>query len=162
MSRREDSSRASELLKAGFSALAFVGDSMLTRNMESAFAALTLGDTKTPSDHATLMALPAEIRLEIFDYILRPGDVYIRWSARAAHHDIRFAQILENWDSDQTPNTWLPLMCARATQPPLSPTHSETQLFLVSRQLRDEAMHYYLTKNTFHIMGSDCALPYLS
>lgn len=126
--------------------------------IESAFAALGLGESKAP----TLLNLPAELRLEIFDYILHPGDVYIRWNARAANHDIRFAHILEDWDSDAPPNTYLPLRRGPATQPPRSPTHCETQLFLVCKQLCDEAMHYYLTKNTFHIMGPDCALPYLS
>jgi hypothetical protein len=134
----------------------------LTSDMESALAALGLGDSGIPSHKATLMKLPAELKLEIFDYLLRPGDVYIRWNARSAHHDIRFAHILEDWDSDSISNTWLPLLRANAPEPPRSPTHCETQLFLVSKQLRDEAMHYYLTKNTFHIMGTDCALPYLS
>jgi hypothetical protein len=129
--------------------------------MKSAFAALSLGDP-TSSHSATLLDLPAELKLEIFDYLLRPGDVYIRWNARAAHHDIRFAHILEGWDSDSISNTWLPLLHSRVPQPPRAPTHCETQLFLVSRQLCDEAIHYYLTKNTFHIMGTDCALPYLS
>ena len=134
----------------------------LPSSMESAFAALSLGDCEPPSRSATLLDLPAELRLEIFDYILRPGDVYIRWNARAAHHDIRFAHILEDWDSDAPSNTWLPMLRTPITQPPRSPTHCETQLFLVCKQLCDEAMHYYLTKNTFHIMGPDCALPYLS
>jgi len=135
----------------------------LPPSMESAFAALIL-DSNAPHKPTTLLDLPAELKLEIFDYILRPGDVYIRWNARAAHHDIRFAHILDNWDSDPPADAWLPtcMLHARAVQPPRSPTHSETQLFLVCKQLRDEAMHYYLTKNTFHIMGTDCALPYLS
>jgi hypothetical protein len=132
------------------------------RNMASAFSALALGDCETPPHKTTLLNLPAELKLEIFDYILRPGDVYIRWNARAAHHDIRFAHILEDWDSDATPNTWMPILHTRAPKPPRSPTHCETQLFLVCKQLRDEAMHHYLTKNTFHIMGGDCALPFLS
>lgn len=98
----------------------------------------------------------------MFDYLIRPGDVYIRWNARAANHDIRFAHILEDWDSDPPSNTYLPLHRAPAIKPPRSPTHCETQLFLVCKQLCDEAMHHYLTKNTFHIMGLDYALPYLS
>lgn len=110
------------------------------------------------------MGLPAELRLQVYDYLIRPGDVYVRFSARGAHHDIRFAHILEDWDSNTTtPSRWLPLMGgASATRPPRSPTHAETQLFLVCKQLHDEAMHYYLTRNTFHLMGTDCALPYLS
>jgi hypothetical protein len=108
------------------------------------------------------MALPAELRLEIFDYLIRPGDVYIHWSARAAHHDIRFAHILEDWDKDTNSHHWAPSLTERTTQSPHSPTHPEAQLFLVCNQLYDESMHYYLTKNTFHIMGSDHHLPYLS
>lgn len=131
-------------------------------SIESAFAALALRNSQTPSSKTTLLSLPAELKLEIFAYLLRPNDVYIRWNARAAHHDIRFAHILEDWDNDAPSNTWLPILRARTPQPPRSPTHCETQLFLVCKQLRDEAMHYYLTKNTFHIMGADCALPYLS
>jgi hypothetical protein len=137
------------------------GQFTLPPSLESAFAALALGDSDPPPHKpTTLLDLPAELKLEIFDYLLRPGDVYIRWNARAAHHDIRFAHILEGWDS--TPAPWLPTLGARPPQPPHSPTHCETQLFLVSKQLRDEAMHYYLTQNTFHIMGRDSALPYLS
>jgi len=131
-------------------------------SIESAFAALALRNSQKPSSKTTLLSLPAELRLEIFDYLLRPGDVYIRWNARAANHDIRFAHILEDWDSDPAPETWLPTLRPRTPQPPRSPTHCETQLFLVCKQLHDEAMHYYLTKNTFQIMGVDCALPYLS
>lgn len=86
----------------------------LIPTLESAFAALGLGESKAP----TLLNLPAELRLEIFDYILRPGDVYIRWNARAANHDIRFGHILEDWDSDAPPNTYLPLRRGPATQPP--------------------------------------------
>jgi hypothetical protein len=139
----------------------FGGQFTLPPSLESAFAALALGDSDPPSHKpTTLLDLPAELKLEIFDYLLRPGDVYIRWNARAAHHDIRFAHILEDWDS--TPAPWLPTLGACPPQPPASPTHSETQLFLVCKQLHDEAMHYYLTKNTFHIMGRDSALPYLS
>jgi len=163
MSYREATSPDCRVVFSGAVLTALLdGQRTLTHNMTSALAALTVEDPEKPSNHATLMELPAELKLEIFDHLLRPGDVYIRWHARAAHHDIRFAHILENWDSDPISTTWIPLLRARATQPPHSPTHCETQLFLVSRQLRDEAMHYYLTKNTFHIMGTDCALPYLS
>lgn len=140
----------------------FGGQFTLPPSLESAFAALALEDSDPPPHKTTLLDLPAELKLEIFDYLLRPGDVYIRWNARAAHHDIRFAHILEDWDSNPASNTWLPTLRPRAPQPPRSPTHCETQLFLVCKQLHDEAMHYYLTKNTFHIMGPDSALPYLS
>lgn len=108
------------------------------------------------------MGLPAELRLQIYDYLIHPGDIYVRFTARAAHHDIRFAHILEDGDSNATPSRWFPLMGEHATRPPRSPTHAETQLFLVSKHLHEEAMHYYLTQNTFHLMGADCALPYLS
>ena len=140
----------------------FGGQFTLPPSLESAFAALALEDSDPPPHKTTLLDLPAELKLEIFDYLLRPGDVYIRWNARAAHHDIRFAHILEDWDSNTTPSRWYPLMGASATRPPHSPIHAETQLFLVSKPLHEEAMHYYLTQNTFHLMGADCALPYLS
>lgn len=113
--------------------------------------------SSSASNTTTLMTLPAELRLEIFEYLIRPGDVYIRYRAKAANHDVRFSHIIEDWDAS-TPSP------AHLTDksPPKAPTSAETQLFLVSMQLRDEAMHYYLTQNTFHMMGSDCALPYLS
>jgi hypothetical protein len=133
-----------------------------TRIMEEALQAMSLGEQHPPSTIASLMTLPAELRLEIFDYLIRPGDVYIHWSARVAHHDVRFAHILEDWDKDTNSHHWAPSLTERATLPPCSPTHPEAQLFLVCKQLYDEAMHYYLTKNTFHIMGADYHLPYLS
>jgi hypothetical protein len=165
MSGREDSYLDEmELLEAGLSTLALARRRNMARNIESTFSALTLRGKHTPSkkQKASLMTIPAELRLEIFDYVLRPGEVYVRWSARAAHHDIRFSHILEEWDSDPDPSNWLTLQSARVPKSPRSPPHAETQLFLVSKQFSYEATHHYLTKNTFHIMGVDHQLPYLS
>jgi hypothetical protein len=149
-------------MKSVFGASASSGQDTPTRIMEEAFRVLDLEETHPPSNTASLMTLPTELRLEIFDYLIRPGDVYIHWSARAAHHDIRFAHILEDWDKDTTSDQLLLSLPERTTKPPRSPTHPEAQLFLVCKQLYNEAMHYYLTKNTFHIMGADYHLPYLS
>ena len=150
------------LLGAGLSALSFAGHPTPARTLESAFKALTLRDHHHPTTQASLLALPAELRLEIFDYLIRPGDVYVRWSARAAHHDVRFTHYMEDWDNDPSLDDWLTSQRVVTAKPPRSPTHAEVQLFLVCTQLRDEGIHYYLTKNTFHLMGADCALPYLS
>jgi hypothetical protein len=118
-------------------------------------------ETDNPSGVTTLMTLPAELKFEIFDYLLRPDDVYVHWSARAANHDVRFTHILEEWDVDALENDTIPhkQLC---TQHDRSPTSSQTQLFLVSKQMRQEAMHYYLSNNTFHLMGNDSQLPYPS
>lgn len=148
------------LLEAGLAALNIGVHKTSKKHLKSAFAALL--HNNQASNHATLLGLPGELRLEIFDYLLRPGDVYVRWSARAAHHDVRFSHILEEWDSQHSPDRWLPLQQVRYDEPPRSPTRAEVQIFLVCKQLRDEGVHYYLTKNTFHLMGTDCALPYLS
>ena len=118
-----------------------------------------LTETDTPS--ASLMKLPAELKFEIFDYLLRPDDVYVHWSARAANHDVRFTHILEEWDVDACENNTIPHK-RLSTQRDCSPTSSQTQLFLVSKQMRQEAMHYYLSHNTFHLMGNESQLPYPS
>lgn len=125
--------------------------------LESRMAPPKLYWVSTSASNTTLMTLPAELRLKIFECLIRPGDVYIRYRAKAANHDVRFSHINEEWDAS-SPSP------AHVTDksPPKAPTSVETQLFLISKQLRDEAMHYYLTQNTFHMMGSDCALPYLS
>jgi hypothetical protein len=149
-------------MKSVFGVSSSSGQDIPTRIMEEAFGALGLDETHPPSNTASLMSLPAELRLEIFEYLIRPGDVYIHWSARAAHHDVRFAHILKDWDKDTTSDRLLLSSPERTTKPPRSPTHPEAQLFIVCKQLYNEAMHYYLTKNTFHIMGSDHHLPYLS
>ena len=121
----------------------------------------SLSQFDAPSGVTSLMTLPAELKYEIFDYLVRPGDVYVHWSARAANHDVRFTHILEEWDVDSNENNPIPHKHL-SSQRFRSPTSAQTQLFLVCKQLHDEAMHYYLTKNTFHIMGPDSALPYLS
>lgn len=112
---------------------------------------------KAPS----LLALPLELKYDIFDLILKPNNVYVRWSARAASHDVRFADVLEAWDGDSTPVRWLPQLPSSRPSP-AKPSTAETQLFLVNKQLRDEAMQFYLASNTFHLMGLDTSLPFLS
>lgn len=124
---------------------------------QSHTAPLKLDMASASASNTTLMTLTAELRLEVFEYLIRPGDVYIRYRAKAANHDVRFSHILEEWDASSPCPAHL-----TTRSPPKAPTSAEIQLFLVSKQLRDEAMHYYLTQNTFHMMGSDCALPYLS
>jgi hypothetical protein len=122
----------------------------------------TLSQFEAPSGATSLMTLPAELKFEIFDYLVRPGDVYVHWSARAANHDVRFTHILEDWDMDARENNPIPHNKHLSSQPARSPTGSQTQLFLVCKQLRQEAMHYYLSHNTFHLMGNDSQLPYPS
>ena len=122
-----------------------------------------LSQCDNTSKVATLMTLPAELKLEIFDHLLRPGDVYVHWSARSANHDVRFTHLREEWDVDSKENNTLPSKhLSKHLQPLRSPARSQTQLFLVSKQIRQEAMHYYLAHNTFHLMGTDCQLPYPS
>jgi hypothetical protein len=122
---------------------------------------LDTDDALAETDTTTLMTLPAELKLAIFDYLLRPGDVYVHWSARAANHDVRFTHILEEWDIDAREDNPIPHkhLGNECDHPP---TSSQTQLFLVSKQMRQEAMHYYLSHNTFHLMGNDSQLPYPS
>jgi hypothetical protein len=120
-----------------------------------------LSQFEAPPGGTSLMTLPAELKFEIFDYLVRPGDVYVHWSARAANHDVRFTHILEEWDMDARENSPIPHKHL-FSQPTRSPTRSQTQLFLVCKQLRQEAMHYYLSHNTFHLMGNDSQLPYPS
>jgi len=123
----------------------------------------SLSEFDVTSGPATLMTLPAELKLEIFDHLIRPGDVYVHWSARAANHDVRFTHILEEWDANDRENNPIPSKhLAKHLQPLRSPTSPQTQLFLVCKQLRQETLHYYLSHNTFHLMGSDSQLPYPS
>lgn len=158
--RHEPSSQLRPMANTGPSAsvLKRTYDSIFSVRME--LAALALGSKPSPRLSLSLMGLPSELRLEVFDYILNPGNVYIRWSAKAAAHDIRFANIIEDSGVETTPVRWLAQTSRRARRG--APTNPQTQLFLVSKQLRDEAMQYYLSRNTFHVMGADCALPYLS
>jgi hypothetical protein len=113
------------------------------------------------SSATTLMTLPAELKFEVFDRLIRPGDVYVHWSARAANHDVRFTHILEEWDMDDIQSTPIPHKHL-SNQAARSSTSPQTQLFLICKQLRQEAMHYYLSHNTFHLMGADSQLPYPS
>lgn len=138
-------------------------------DVSAQMAELNLESHKAPSNKQkpSLMTLPPELRLEIFEYLVHPGEVYIRFRPKVANHDVRFSHILDEWDAETPrPINYLPLSIPKKPkarkQPPQAPTSAQTQLFLVSKQLRDEAMHHYLTMNTFYIMGSDCALPYLS
>jgi hypothetical protein len=121
----------------------------------------TLSQFDASSGVTGFMALPVELKLEIFDYLIRPGDVYVHWTARAANHDVRFTHILEEWDMDARENNPIPHKHL-GDQHLHSPTSPQTQLFLVCKQLRQEAMHYYLSHNTFHLMGNDSKLPYPS
>lgn len=115
---------------------------------------------RTTTTEINLMTIPPELRLVVFDYLLKPDNVYVRWSSRAASYDVRFAHIVERHEAF-TPDRWLVDPTVQPKQP-AKPTSAATSLFLVCRQLRDEAMQYYLAHNTFHIMGLDGALPYLS
>lgn len=140
-------------------------------------------DSKPPPYRAALTTIAPELRLAIYDYLLITEDVFVRWKDRAARYDIRFHDIFDR-DIEDRMYRWRPL--ADISNGQQTRRHSgtdikensargvwfwdnrwdlhkpQTQLFLVCKLIYEEAMYHYLTKNTFHIMGTDCGLPYLS
>lgn len=71
------------------------------------------------------MDLHKEIRLEIYEYLLVPGVITLRHSDGVYDEDERYAE-LEN-----------------------TPIYAETQLFLVSKQVKDGSLPLYLSRNLF-------------
>jgi len=130
-------------------------------------------ESKPPPYVAALTTVAPEIRLAIYDYLFIMGDVFVRWNDRAARYDLRFTDIFDR-DIEERMYKWRPLRddrAARTTERARGvwfwdnrwKLHKpQTQLFLVCKLVSDEAMHHYLTKNSFHIMGTDCGIPYLN
>ncbi|OQO02064.1 hypothetical protein B0A48_12538 [Cryoendolithus antarcticus] len=52
--------------------------------------------------------LPAELRLQVYDLVLRPGDVFVNCKPRHLQHDVRFSRFLihrtrsESWPMNET------------------------------------------------------------
>ena len=61
------------------------------------------------------MDLPKEIRLEIYEYLLVPSTIALRYDASLANYDERYSGFNQA-------------------------KYAESQLFLVSRQVKDEAL----------------------
>lgn len=115
---------------------------------------------KTSIPTARLLTLPAELRLEIYDHLLVPGDVLVRHSRHATEYDVRFpsplTEVVKYNDRDRW--RWQPDSHTWQKKAP----KAETQLFLVCKSVRDEAMQHFLATNTFVMMGVDFKLPYMS
>lgn len=134
-------------------------------------------DSKRPPQGPGLTTIASELRLTIFDYLLIVDDVFVRWNYKAARYDIRFHDIFDR-DVENRSYQWRAPDGARTVdkRPYVKKDRArgvwfwddrwhlhkpQTQLFRVCKLLRDEAMHHYLAHNIFHIMGTDCGLPYL-
>lgn len=86
------------------------------------------------------MDLPKDIRLNVYDYVLKPGKVTLQFKKEYA-----------GWGGDSR--------YAGMT----GPVHAQTQLFQISKEVRDEALPLYLAQNMFiypHIPS--CSLGTLS
>ena len=94
----------------------------------------------TNHGRTTFRGLPFELRQEIYDLCVVPGTVFVRWRDGEQSRDVRFR------DGPQADTYCRP----------------QTQIFLVSKWMRDEAMLHYLANNTFYLMGYDVTLPYTS
>ena len=76
------------------------------------------------------MDLHKEMRLDIYEYLLVPGTIPFRYNKEIMIED-------ERYDNQSEPDGVL------------SRSYAETQIFLVSSQVRDEALPLYLGKNLF-------------
>ncbi|KAK5719262.1 hypothetical protein LTR15_007785 [Elasticomyces elasticus] len=72
--------------------------------------------------------LPKELRLIIYEYLIVPGTITIRFSEDRRERDQRYDTITE-------------------------PSYGETQLFLVSKQIKDESLPLYHAANNFFCHG---------
>lgn len=81
------------------------------------------------------MDLPEELRLDIYDLLLTPGDVHVRWSRQSAGGDVRYQGMVEG-EQDK-------------------PTKAGLQLLQVSKKIRDGAIKQFLSNNVFHIMDGE-------
>ncbi|KAK5695937.1 hypothetical protein LTR97_008357 [Elasticomyces elasticus] len=72
--------------------------------------------------------LPKELRLSIYEYLVVPGTITIRFREDRRKRDQRYDKIIE-------------------------PSYAETQLFLVSKQVKDEALPVYYAFNKFCCHG---------
>ncbi|KAK4950880.1 hypothetical protein LTR10_010873 [Elasticomyces elasticus] len=72
--------------------------------------------------------LPKELRLSIYEYLVVPGTITIRFNKDRRERDQRYDTIAE-------------------------PSYGETQLFLVSKQVKDEALPLYYLSNRFICHG---------
>ena len=70
--------------------------------------------------------LPKELRLQIYEWLVVPGTITLR---------LRFDMCCQD---ERYPDGYV-----------LTPTYAETQLFLVSKQVKNEALPLYLSKNLF-------------
>ncbi|KAK5678619.1 hypothetical protein LTS10_009063 [Elasticomyces elasticus] len=74
------------------------------------------------------LELPKELRLIIYEYLVVPGTITIRFNEERREYDQRYDTITE-------------------------PSYGETQLFLVSKQIKDESLPLYYAANNFFCHG---------
>ncbi|KAK5732831.1 hypothetical protein LTR17_010249 [Elasticomyces elasticus] len=72
--------------------------------------------------------LPKELRLSIYEYLVVPGTITIRFNEDRRERDQRYDTIT-------------------------GPSYGETQLFLVSKQVKDESLSLYYASNKFFCHG---------
>lgn len=81
-------------------------------------------DMQTQTEVFRFLDLPKDIRLLIYEDLVAPGTITLQYSRESARRDARYTNINEA-------------------------SYAETQIVLVSKQLKDEALPLYLSKNLF-------------
>lgn len=94
-----------------------------------------------PKDTFPFMDLPKDVRVMIYDFVLAPEDVHVRWRWQSAVKDLRFDNILTGGKE--------------------RPPKAQVQLFQVCKAVNEEARHHYLANNVFHIMPNEIGVPYV-
>lgn len=90
----------------------------------------------------SFMGLPEDVRLCVYDFLLSPADVYVRWHTRSVAYDMRFIPVTEDNK--------------------LRPPKAETQLLQVCKTIKKEALDLYLTNNIFNVFGTDTEAPFVA
>ncbi|KAK5121122.1 hypothetical protein LTR85_005606 [Meristemomyces frigidus] len=70
--------------------------------------------------------VPKDVRSMIYEYLVVPGTITLRYKAELAKHDNRYAELATSL-----------------------PSYGQTQIFAVCGQIKDEALPLYISKNLF-------------